>query len=156
MKRLIKSTFEHTRREESRPAKFTVACLAMLAVGLTFGGCGKDDESATVKPEELVPVSAEAPPDVQEKARITQSTAIYQGIEPPAPTLKLRGGELATPEVLAAYNQELLRHMVKTKDVPETLDHLKRSRELPKLPTAPAGQRIVYDPTSRTIKLESR
>lgn len=121
-----------------------------------LGGCGKDSKPVQVTQAEAVAVNPEAPADVQEKARITTAVAIRDGIEPPPPTMKLRGGEPATPEVLAAYNQELLRYLVRTRDVPETLEQLKRTPGLPRLPTPPPGKQIVYDARNRIIRLEAR
>lgn len=90
----------------------------------------------------------------QEKARVAQALALRARMEPPKPALQLKGGELATPEVLAAYNQELARLIFKTRDAPETLEELVRKWPMPRLPTPPAGKRIVYDPVNRIIRLD--
>ncbi|MCX8092040.1 MAG: hypothetical protein N3I86_14085 [Verrucomicrobiae bacterium] len=124
----------------------------MLMSGLA--GCGGKEKSPEIKPEHLAPINPETSADAQEKARLQQAVAIRDGIEPPPPAIKLRGGELATPEVIAAYNQELLRYVVRTRDTPESLQELMRIRELPRLPTPPPGKRIVYDPRNRIIKLD--
>jgi hypothetical protein len=124
-----------------------------VALGLAACGCKKAPPPAP-RPTDAAPVNPAAPADAQEKARIAQAVAFRQGIEPPAPTLKLRGGELATSEVLTAYNQELARLIFRQRDAPETLDELVRKWPLPKLPTAPPGKRIVYDPVNRIIRLD--
>jgi hypothetical protein len=129
-----------------------VTLLLLLAVG-GVAGCGKKDKPPEIKPEQVAPINPESPAEAQQKARLQQAVAIREGIEPPPPAIKLRGGELATPEVIAAYNQELLRYIVRTKDTPESLQELMRIRELPRLPTPPPGKRIVYDPVNRIIKL---
>ncbi|MCX8091746.1 MAG: hypothetical protein N3I86_12585 [Verrucomicrobiae bacterium] len=117
-------------------------------------GCGRKEEPPVIKPEQLAPINPDSSPEVLEKARLQQAIAIREGIEPPPPAIRLRGGEPATPEVLAAYNQELLRYIVRTRDTPESLQELMRIRELPRLPTPPPGKRIVYDPRNRIIKLD--
>jgi hypothetical protein len=127
--------------------------LAALLLALAGAGCGKKEKPPEIKPEQVAPINPEASADAQQQARLQQAVAIREGIEPPPPAIKLRGGELATPEVLAAYNQELLRYIVRTKDTPETLQELMRIRELPRLPTPPPGKQIVYDPVNRIIKL---
>lgn len=129
-----------------------MALLVLLAAG-GGAGCGKKEKPPEIKPEQVVPINPEASAEAQQKARLEQAVAIREGIMPPPPAIKLRGGELATPEVLAAYNQELLRYIVRTKDTPESLQELMRIRELPRLPTPPPGKQIVYDPVNRMIKL---
>ena len=132
----------------------SLACLRLIAaLMLAVCGCGKTPAPAP-KPEDAKPVDAAAPPAVQEQARVAQAVAMRNGIEPPAPAMKLRGGELASPEVLAAYNQELAQLIFKRRDAPETLEELVRKWPLPRLPTAPAGRRIVYDPVNRIIRLD--
>lgn len=130
---------------------------ALLLIGglaiLGGAGCGKKEKAPEIKPEQVAPINPDTPEEQLQKARLQQAVAIREGIEPPPPAIKLRGGELATPEVLAAYNQELLRYIVRTKDTPETLQELMRIRELPRLPTPPPGKQIVYDPVNRIIKL---
>lgn len=143
-------------RPESRG--FSAAALGSLAFALLLGalgvaGCGKKQKPPEIKPEEVAPINPETSAEAQQKARLQQAVAIREGVEPPPPAIRLRGGELATPEVLAAYNQELLRYIVRTKDTPETLQELMRIRELPRLPTPPPGKQIVYDPVNRIIKL---
>jgi len=141
-------------RRASCARGISTACLVVVA-GLLLTACGKKGkDTEAITPSDVTPVNPEAAPDVQQKERVTQATAIYRGIEPPPPAIKLRGGELATPEVLAAYNQELLRYMVRAKDVPESLGQLMRIKELPRLPTPPPGKRIVYDERNHLIKLE--
>jgi hypothetical protein len=71
----------------------------------------------------------------------------------------LRGGEPATPEVLAAYNQELLRARIQQRESPQTLEELvnkwiRQWRLLPPLPTPPPGRRIVYDDINCIIRLD--
>jgi hypothetical protein len=129
-------------------------CLVVTA-GLVLAGCGgKDSKEPTPTQADANPVNPEDSASAQEKARIAQAVAMRQGIEPAAPTLKLRGGELATPEVLAAYNQELARLIFREKDVPESLEELARKKTMPRLPTPPPGKRIVYDGRNRIIRLD--
>ena len=104
-------------------------------------------------------VNPTAAPRDQEQALVAQRRAFHQGIEPPAPALKLQGGELATPEVLAAYNQELARAIFREHDSPESLQELAQNwvqlrRQLPKLPTPPPGKKIVYDDRFHIIRLD--
>jgi hypothetical protein len=99
-------------------------------------------------------VNPEAAPDAQEKARIAQAMAMRQGQAPAAPSIKLRGGEMATPEVLAAYNLRLAQLIFQRRDAPETLEELVRKWPMPRLPTAPPGKQIVYDARNRIIKLD--
>jgi hypothetical protein len=138
-----------------------IACASVLV-----SGCGKKNgntpapaPAATTDPAQAPtsaaanPVNPEAPPDAQEKARVAQAVAMRQGIAPEPPAIQLRGGELATPEVLAAYNQMLARLIFQRRDAPETLEELVRKWPMPRLPTAPAGKRIVYDARNRIILL---
>lgn len=66
--------------------------------------------------------------------------------------MTLRGGEPATPEVLAAYNQELARAIFRRREASETPEELRRW-PLPTLPTPPPGRQIVYDAANRIIRL---
>jgi hypothetical protein len=136
------------------------ACL-MMAVGLAVAnhGCSKQSKTPAVKETDAMPVNPAATPSNQEKALIAQRQAFRQGIEPPAPALKLRGGEPATAEVLAAYNQELARAVFKWRDSPENLQDLVQywvelRRQLPRLPTPPSGKRIVYEDHFHIIRLD--
>lgn len=127
--------------------------IAVAALGLLSANCSK--EVPAPKAADAVPINPEAPVDTQEKARIAQAIAMRQGIEPPKPALQLRGGELATPEVIAAYNQELLRARFKRGESPESLQELvQKWRELPRLPTPQPGKRIVYDVRNSIIRQE--
>jgi len=127
-------------------------CLLALA-GLLAAGCGRKAPKPPTA-DDARPVNPADSPEAQEKARIAQAAAFRAGIEPPAPALKLRGGEPATPEVLAAYNQELARAIFRRRDAPESLEELVRKWGLPPLPTPPPGKRIVYDPVNRIIRLD--
>jgi len=144
--------------------KLLVGCL--VAAGLALTACGRKESKAPAPPapnetatQASVPTT---PPPVnpadsaaeQEKARVAQALAMRARVEPPKAALQLRGGELATPEVLAAYNQELARLIFKTRDAPETLEELVQKWPMPRLPTPPAGKRIVYDPVNRIIRLD--
>jgi hypothetical protein len=90
---------------------------------------------------------------VQEQQRIAQAVAMRNGIAPPPPSIQLRGGEPATPEVMAAYNQMLAQLIFQRRDAPETLEELVRKWPMPRLPTPPPGKRIVYDARNRIIVL---
>jgi hypothetical protein len=138
----------------------------IVAAGLMFVGCGKKAAKAPAPPpvtEEAMaaaptspaanPVDPAASPDAQEKARIAQALAMREGKVPPPPAMQLRGGEPATPEVLAAYNQQLTRLIFQRRDAPETLEELVRKWPMPRLPTPPPGKQIVYDARMRVILL---
>ncbi len=146
------------------PRLLPALCL-VLAAGLVLAGCGRK-ESKTIAPTPAAanaaqapaspaanPVDPAAPPDLQEKMRLQQAVAMREGKAPPAPTRILRGGEPATPDVLAAYNQQLAQLIFRQRDAPETLDELVRRWPMPRLPTPPAGKQIVYDARNRIIKL---
>lgn len=125
----------------------------ILAVALVaLGGCSRN--APVPKAEDAKPVNPEAPPATQHQALVAQAVAMRSGVEPPKPAIQLRGGEPATAEVLAAYNQELARKIFQQRDAPETLEELVRRWQMPRLPTPPAGKRIVYDPVNRIIKLD--
>ena len=130
-----------------------VRLIVFVAVLLAVGGCKKSDPPPP-PPGAANPVNPDAPANVQEQARVAQATAFRAGVEPPAPTLQLRGGELATPEVMAAYNQLLAREIFKQREGPESMQELVRKWRLPPLPTPPPGKRIIYDPVNRIIKLD--
>jgi hypothetical protein len=146
------------------PRLLPVLCV-VVAAGLVLAGCGrKDSEGTTPTPEAASaaqapaspaanPVDPAAPPDLQEKMRLQQAVAMRDGKAPAAPTMTLRGGEPATPEVLAAYNQQLAQLIFRQRDAPETLDELVRRWPMPRLPTPPAGKQVVYDARNRIIKL---
>jgi hypothetical protein len=138
----------------------------VVAAGLVLAGCGRKESKAPAQ----APGSAEAaaaaptspaanavnpadPPDLQEKMRLQQAVARREGKAPPPPAIQLRGGEPATPEVLAAYNQRLAQLIFQRRDVPETLEELVRKWPMPRLPTPPAGKQIVYDGRYHIIKL---
>lgn len=125
---------------------------ALVSVLILHSGCSK--EAPAPKPEDARPVNPEAPVAAQEQARVAQAVAMRNGIAPPKPAIQLRGGEPATAEVLTAYNQELARKIFEQRDAPETLEELVRKWRMPRLPSPPAGKRIVYDPVNRIIKLD--
>ncbi len=132
------------------------ACILMAAAALFLAACGKDSDAVQVTQADAVPINPEASAESQEKARTAQAVAMRNRVQPAPPAIKLRGGEPATPEVLAAYNQELMLYRYREQDAPETMQELLRIKSLPRLPTAPPGKRIVYDPANFIIKLESR
>lgn len=125
-----------------------------MGLGLLLVGCGKEEKAKPVTEADVTPVDTQASASDQEKARIAQAVAIRDGIKPPPPAIKLRGGEPASPQVLAAYNQELLHYIFQNKDAPETMQELLKIRSLPRLPTPPPGKKIVYDPVNRVIRLD--
>jgi len=67
---------------------------------------------------------------------------------------ELKGGELATPQVLASYNKRLARVNYQISDFPENLEQLKKWPMMPPLPKAPPGKRLVYDLRARMIRLD--
>ncbi len=146
---------------------------ALTVLALVLGGCEKkSDESGSAAEAmlgtpadsgaagaNLKPVNPNDSAQAQEQARMAVALAMRRGIQPPPPAMKLRGGERATPEVLAAYNQELLRVRIRERESPETLEELvqkwiRKFRWLPNLPTPPPGKRIVYDDRNCIIRLE--
>ncbi|MEI8040491.1 MAG: hypothetical protein WCL11_03725 [Verrucomicrobiota bacterium] len=153
----------------SRAGFRSLVLVAAVAAGiLAFAGCGKKESKAKAPPvpetpqaaaaaptsPAAAPVNAEAPRDVQEKQLVAQAVAMREGKAPPPPSMELRGGELATPEVLAAYNQRLAQIMFQRREGPENLEELVRKWPMPRLPTPLAGKRIVYDARYRIIKLD--
>jgi len=141
-----------TRGQNSRFLRVSASCL-LLAAGLVLPGCGEKKAKVQVTADDVKPVDANATAEAQQNQRMKMAIAIRDGIMPPEPSLKLAGGEQATPEVLGAYNQLLLRAMVQRREPPETLEELRRW-PLPKLPTPPAGKRVVYDPAICGIRLD--
>ena len=146
----------------------SLVLVTAVAVGvLAFGGCGRKDSKAKAptvpeSPQAAAaaptspaanPVNPEAPRDVQEKQHLAQAVAMRSGKAPAPPSMVLRGGEPATPEVLQAYNQQLAQLIFQRREGPETLEELVRKWPMPKLPTAPAGKQIVYDARNRVIML---
>lgn len=118
--------------------------------------------TAPTSPEaniQLKPVNPDDSEQAQKSQRREVLMAIRTGMVPPPPALKLKGGELATPEVLQAYNVMLIRAMPHYGESPETLDQLKQEliqkrRLLPKLPTPPPGKQIVYDAQNYIVRLD--
>lgn len=147
-------SFPETRKAAARGPQY-ILCLLVIA-GLSLAACGcRERKPPAPKPTEVNPVNPEAALTEQDKARVTQAVAMRRGVEPARPALQLRGGEAATPEVLAAFNQELLRARFKRGESPESLEELVRKwRELPGLPTPPPGKRIVYDVRNSIILLD--
>ena len=138
----------------------------VLAAGLMLAACGHKESKAPTSTADSAnattqaptspaanPVNPAAAPDAQEKARVAQAVAMREGKAPPPPTITLRGGEAATPEVVQAYNQQLAQLIFQRKDAPETLEELVRKWPMPKLPTPPAGKQILYDARMRIIVL---
>lgn len=155
---------EHQRRAEGRAA-------VLLLCATVLWGCNREKSTsntgapdpragATAAAAHLKPVNPDDPPQAQEQARLAAVMAMRQGAPPPPPpALRLRGGELATPEVLAAYNQELLRVRIQQRESPESLEELvqkwiRQWRLLPPLPTPPPGKRIVYDDINCILRLD--
>lgn len=143
----------------------------LLLCATVLSGCGREKSAlntsapdpgtgATIAPADLKPANPDDPPQAQEKARLAAVMAMRQGTPPPPPpALRLRGGELATPEVLAAYNLELLRVRIQQRESPESLEELvqkwiRQWRLLPPLPTPPPGKQIVYDEINCIIRLD--
>jgi hypothetical protein len=156
MKQLIQTPPPTTRSrtgDNSRRILSIVTICILVAAGLVFTGCDKESKVATIKPEDVKPVDVNASADEQQNQRIKMAVAMRDNILPPEPTLKLRGGEPASPEVMGAFNQLLLRAMVQRREPPESLEEL-RKWPLPKLPTPPAGKRIVYDAPNCIIRLD--
>lgn len=130
--------------------------LVAIAAAAALSACrGKEGQSVPAAAD-ASPVNSSDPPPAQEKALVAQAVALRSGLEPPEPTLRLNGRESATPEVLAAYNQQLARLIFRQRDAPETLEELVRKWPMPRLPTPPAGQQIVYDARNRIIRLEAQ
>jgi hypothetical protein len=67
---------------------------------------------------------------------------------------ELKGGELATPQVLATYNKRLAMVNYQISDFPSDLEQLKKWPMMPPLPKAPSGKRIVYDLRTKKIRLD--
>ncbi len=65
----------------------------------------------------------------------------------------LKGGELATPEVLAAYNKRLAMVNYQISDYPQNIQQLPKWPMMPPLPKAPPGKTLVYDVRTRTLRL---
>jgi len=124
-----------------------------VAAGLMLTGCGGKSKVEEIKPEDVKAVDPNAPDKEQQNQRVKMMVAIRDNIMPPEPTLKLRGGEQATPEVLEAYNQLLLRAMVYRREPPESLQELQRW-PLPRLPSPPPGKRVIYDPALCIVRLD--
>jgi hypothetical protein len=156
MKQMIhipsQSPWPQARVSSLRFLSASTSCL-VAAAALMLAGCGDNKGAVTVKPEDVKTVDANASAVEQQNQRVKLAVGIRDGIMPPEPALKLKGGEPATPEVLEAYNQLLLRAMVQRKEAAETLEEL-RKLPLPKLPTPPAGKRIVYDAAICGIRLD--
>jgi len=148
-----------------------------VVVGLLVGVCGCNQEAkgppsapseaASGTPAEsgrssanLKPVNPDDSAKAQEQARLAAIMAMRRGAPPPPPpAIRLRGGEAATPEVLRAYNQELLRARIQERRSPETLEELVQKwigqwRLLPGLPTPPPGKRIIYDDRNCIIRVD--
>jgi hypothetical protein len=130
----------------------STSCL-LLAAGLVLAGCGEKKSTITVTSDNVTTINPDASAVEQQNQRVKMALAMRDGIMPPEPALKIKGGEPATKEVLEAYNQLLLRAMVQRREPPETLEELHRW-QLPKFPTPPAGKRIVYDPAICGIRLD--
>jgi len=125
----------------------------VVASGLLFIACGKGSKVEPLKPEDVKPVDPNAAAEAQQSQRTKMAVAMRDNVMPPEPTLQLKGSEPATPEVLEAYNQLLLRAMVERREPPESLQELAKW-QLPRLPTPPAGKRIVYDVQNAIIRLD--
>ena len=140
--------------------RVNIICLFLMAVmGLTWCSCKKETKLPSTPPENLKPVNPNDSPKAQEEARLAVLLAMRRGDPPATPTMKLNGGELASPEVLEAYNTELLRARLQERRSPESLDDLVRNwiqkwRLLPNLPVSPPGKRIVYDELNCIIRLD--
>lgn len=130
-----------------------IAACFVVASGLLLTACGKGSKGEQLKPEDVKPVDPNATTEAQQSQRTKMAVAMRDNVMPPEPTLQLKGGEPATPEVLEAYNQLLLRAMVERREPPESLLELQKW-PLPRLPSPPAGKRIVYDAQNAIIRLD--
>jgi hypothetical protein len=133
-------------------ARVSSTCL-LVAAGLVLAGCGEKKSVVKVTPEDLKPINPEASAETLKNQRVKMGLAIRDGIMPDEPALKLKGGEPATSEVLDAYNQLLLRTAVQRREFPESLEELKKW-PVPKLPTPPAGKRIIFDIENCIVRLD--
>ena len=144
-----------------------LVAMLVAGMGIALAGCGKKATEAASQPPPTAEAAAHAPTSaaasainpadpvaVQEKRRIEQAVAMREGKAPPPPQIQLRGGELATPEVLAAWNQRLAQLIFQRREPPETIEEIVRKWPMPRLPTPPPGKRIVYDGRYRIIKLD--
>jgi hypothetical protein len=124
-----------------------------VAAGLVLAGCGEKKAVVKVTAEDVIPIDANASAEAQQSQRVKIGLAIRDGIMPLEPALKLKGGEPATKEVLEAYNTLLLRAAVQRREFPESAEELTRWK-LPKLPTPPAGKRIIFDVENCLVRLD--
>lgn len=133
--------------------------LAIVGLILAVSGCNREAEMPVPTQADLKPVNPQDSPKAQEAARMAAILAMRRGVPPPPLAVRLKGGEPATPEVLEAYNAELLRARIQERRSPENLEELtqkwvKQWRLLPGLPKPPPGKRIVYDDVNCIVRLE--
>lgn len=67
---------------------------------------------------------------------------------------ELKGGELATPEIIASYNKRLAMVNYQISDYPQSLEQLKKWPMMPPPPKAPPGKQLVYDARTRKLRLD--
>ena len=158
--------------------------LFVLAACMTLVSCGKKpaaapDQGTAAKPaasvESLLTDSAANPPPATPAEASTPAPEQTAAANPAAPAgaphaemneitsgaqldttagKDLKGGELATPQVIAAYNKRLAMVNYQISDFPSKLEDLNKWPMMPPPPKAPPGKKIVYDVRTRAIRLE--
>ncbi|MBI3877046.1 MAG: hypothetical protein HY300_14005 [Verrucomicrobia bacterium] len=162
--------------KNSVATKMQAGFFLMMALGLALTGCGRKapepgpktdaSKSRGVSIENLIGNSGtpeSAPPAAAPTSEAAPAPPVPAGSAaddknaPPAPDTEdiiLKGGELATPEVIKAYNTVLMINFFGRSDAPRTLEQLQKWPNLPALPKPPQGKRIVYDANTKTIRVE--
>ena len=117
---------------------FQIAALSALVIFTPTLGCRKK------------PAPAPAP----------EPNAGVPGAEAPAPAISTRAASkaapvaFATPESLAQYNVLLQDWVKRASYVPKDLAQLQTAIGAPKIPPAPPGRALVYDPKTITVRLQ--
>lgn len=137
--------------------KTSMQLCAALICGLILVGCGKEQPAPEPQVKKPATPSANAVPELK---------ATAQEPAPPPPTTAAAPAASSAPQATAPeeVKQDVLTtvlhatqsFMINKERPPKDLQELVQTGYLKSMPVAPAGKKLVFDPSRGTIKLENQ
>lgn len=132
---------------------------AALICGLILVGCGKEQPAPEPQVKKPATPSANAVPDLKATAQesapppptTTTAAAPAASSAPPA-----TAPEEVKQDVLTTVLHATQSFMINKERPPKDLQELVQTGYLKSMPVAPAGKKLVFDPSRGTIKLENQ